>query len=61
MDITKRKLINAKKNIEIAIVRLEQLYPTEYDIIDKLKENRIQIGWVIREVDVYSKIEEKAN
>jgi hypothetical protein len=43
MELTRRKVKNAVKNIEVAIARLEQLYSTEYDMIERLKDIRIQL------------------
>jgi len=56
MEICRKKLKNAIKNIEVALIRMEELYPLEFDQINTLKEVRIQVGWVIQEIDHKTKI-----
>lgn len=60
MLIARRKVKNAIKNVEVAIARMEQLYATEYEMITTLKEMRIQLWGLMKEMDIITTIEGKS-
>jgi len=52
MDQIRDNLVQANELIQETIEELEENYPIEIQKIDTLKEKRIEIGGMIKEIDL---------
>lgn len=51
MDTVRESLKQANNLITDSIKELEDIAPTEIETIETLKEKRIEIWWIIQEID----------
>lgn len=54
MEQVRENLKQANELITESIKELEENNPTELLAIETLKEDRIEIGWIIQEIDISS-------